>query len=199
MKSIGIVKTERITVAHAPNELLLESGAKLGPIDITYEIGSILNKINWKPTAIGPVASRIYSIFRNNSIIESGNWESEVDVSISVDDLTPGIYNYTIILDGDELSVSDMVKITVKEDFISINSPIDITYEVGSTSNEIEWKPIANSVVTSRTYSIYRNGSVVDSGTWISGENISISIDSLGVGTFNYTIILNGDELLLSA
>lgn len=42
-KSLGIVKTEYITFAEPPNELLLESGQKLGPITVAYETYGKLN------------------------------------------------------------------------------------------------------------------------------------------------------------
>ncbi|MBU2541635.1 MAG: homoserine O-acetyltransferase [Candidatus Omnitrophica bacterium] len=42
--SIGIVETKYFTFAQAPNELLLESGQKLGPITLAYETYGQLNK-----------------------------------------------------------------------------------------------------------------------------------------------------------
>ena len=35
--SIGFVETQQVTLFEAPNELCLESGVRLGPIDIAYE------------------------------------------------------------------------------------------------------------------------------------------------------------------
>jgi homoserine O-acetyltransferase len=43
-KSVGIVKTEYYTFAYPPNELILESGEKLGPITLAYETYGRLNK-----------------------------------------------------------------------------------------------------------------------------------------------------------
>jgi homoserine O-acetyltransferase len=42
--SVGIVETKYFTFAHPPNEMVLESGAKLGPIQIAYETYGTLNE-----------------------------------------------------------------------------------------------------------------------------------------------------------
>ncbi len=42
--SLGIVETKYFTFAHAPDELVLESGQKLGPITLAYETYGELNK-----------------------------------------------------------------------------------------------------------------------------------------------------------
>ena len=41
---VGTTKTEYFTFAHPPNELVLESGEKLGPITLAYETYGLLNK-----------------------------------------------------------------------------------------------------------------------------------------------------------
>jgi len=41
---VGTTKTEYFTFAHPPNEFVLESGQKLGPITIAYETYGLLNK-----------------------------------------------------------------------------------------------------------------------------------------------------------
>ncbi len=43
-KSLGIVETKAFTFANPPNELVLESGHKLGPISLAYETYGQLNK-----------------------------------------------------------------------------------------------------------------------------------------------------------
>lgn len=42
--SVGIVQTQYFTFAEAPNEMVLESGAKLGPITLAYETYGALNE-----------------------------------------------------------------------------------------------------------------------------------------------------------
>ncbi len=43
-KNVGIVKTEYFTFAEPPNEMVLESGERLGPITLAYETYGKLNK-----------------------------------------------------------------------------------------------------------------------------------------------------------
>jgi homoserine O-acetyltransferase len=43
-KSLGIVETKYFTFANSPNELILESGEKLGPISLAYETYGKLNE-----------------------------------------------------------------------------------------------------------------------------------------------------------
>jgi len=42
-ESIGFVETQYFTFAYPPDELLLESGEKLGPITLAYETYGMLN------------------------------------------------------------------------------------------------------------------------------------------------------------
>ena len=43
-KNIGIVETKYYTFAHSPDEMILESGKKLGPVTIAYETYGKLDK-----------------------------------------------------------------------------------------------------------------------------------------------------------
>ena len=70
---------------------------------------------------------------------------------------------------------------------LSISSPADITYVNGATGNSISWTITASSTGT-KDYIIYRNGTIVTTGSWTSGSPVSITIDGLAVGVYNYTI-----------
>ncbi|MHA1868394.1 MAG: hypothetical protein ACTSVB_00120, partial [Candidatus Heimdallarchaeaceae archaeon] len=68
-------------------------------------------------------------------------------------------------------------------------------FEEGSTGYTLTW------VVTDTnpsTYTIYSNGTVVSSGSWLSDQAISYSVDDLGIGTHNITIVAT-DSTGLSA
>jgi len=70
---------------------------------------------------------------------------------------------------------------------VSITHPADITYIAGSTGNKISWTITATSTSTTG-YSLLRNGSWISSGSWVPGTPISIAIDGLATGIYNYTI-----------
>ncbi|HME52686.1 MAG TPA: PQQ-binding-like beta-propeller repeat protein [Candidatus Lokiarchaeia archaeon] len=83
------------------------------PADITYVAGSTGNSISW--TIIDATTStRTYRIYRNYSSVTNGTWTSGTPVTCTVDGLSPGTYNYTIVA-GDGLGgwVVDWVIITV--------------------------------------------------------------------------------------
>ncbi len=68
---------------------------------------------------------------------------------------------------------------------LSIDSPDDVTYDAGTSGHSIEWS--VESGLVPGSYMIERNGSVVASGTW-DGSSISLSIDGLDVGVYEFFI-----------
>ena len=82
------------------------------PGDITYSSGTTGNKISWNITDSSVGNTTMYNIYRNGLPLVSGWWTSLV--IISVDGLSIGSYNYTIIAsDGLDSSVQDTVVVTV--------------------------------------------------------------------------------------
>ncbi len=70
----------------------------------------------------------------------------------------------------------------------TITSPPDITYMVGAVGNEISWT-ITDTSMASPAYSIYRNGTLVDSNTWVNATPVVQDIDGLDTGVYNYTVV----------
>jgi hypothetical protein len=92
------------------------------------------------------------------------------------------------LLDGWE--VSNGYNPLVSDDSVppEIDSPADIPYYVGDTGHSITWNPTDEHPVR---YEILRNGVSIRTGGWNSTiEIISISVDGLGIGSWNYTIIV---------
>ncbi|MFW9915268.1 MAG: ABC transporter substrate-binding protein [Candidatus Thorarchaeota archaeon] len=83
---------------------------------------------------------------------------------------------------------SDGIREIPNSDSVSptIDSPPDLAYAVGRVGNSIIWHP---SDLNPASYAIYRNGSVNASDVW-DGSSISISIDGLALGRYNFTIIV---------
>ncbi|MGM0687388.1 MAG: hypothetical protein ACQET3_10495, partial [Promethearchaeati archaeon] len=108
--------------------------------------------------------------------------------SLGVDGLDVGTYNYTLVVyDTSGNWVSDTVFVTVVDTTPpTIDSPEDIEYEFGSTGHNITWTPTDE---LPDQYEVYRNGSLIDSGEW-NGSPISLGVDGLDVGTYNYTLVV---------
>ncbi|HME53510.1 MAG TPA: PQQ-binding-like beta-propeller repeat protein [Candidatus Lokiarchaeia archaeon] len=72
----------------------------------------------------------------------------------------------------------------------SITHPSGITYTAGSTGHSISWTIMASILGTGIPgYTIYRNGTSVISSSWISESPVTLSIDGLSAGIYNYTIV----------
>ncbi|MGQ4873628.1 MAG: DUF3344 domain-containing protein [Promethearchaeia archaeon] len=68
-----------------------------------------------------------------------------------------------------------------------IDSPIDVYYQVGTTGNTITWNPYDQ---VPAYYVIYKNGTVYAKDTW-NGSAITVNIDGLAVGIYNFTCFVN--------
>ncbi len=154
------------------------------PDDMLYEVGSTGNNITWSPSDANPAT---YEVLRNATIVESGPWDGG-SITVNIDGLDVGVYNYTLVVyDESGNSNADTVMVTVQDTTAPIvDHPDDVQYEYGTTGHAITWNP---SDATPATYEILRNGTVVESGTW-DGSPITIDIDGLDVGVYNYTLIV---------
>ncbi len=157
------------------------------PSDITYPEGTSGHSIIWTGTDDNP---SIYSVYRDDILVSSSSWSSGIGITYNVDGLSEGTYNFTIVLtDADDLSVSDIVWVTVTHAFITpiINQPDDITYTEGTTGYSIAWTGTDDNP---STYSIYRDDVQVSYSSWSSGVVILYNVDGLSEGTYNFTIVL---------
>jgi hypothetical protein len=114
------------------------------------------------------------------------------EISISVDFTPISMGNYTLRIwtagKSDEAGSLDVtVSTTYDENAPLIDSPTDIEYEYLATGNGITWIP---SDPNPDDYSIFRNGTIVGSGGW-NGSSISILVDWLIPGVYEYTLIVN--------
>ncbi|MFX1512350.1 MAG: Ig-like domain-containing protein [Promethearchaeota archaeon] len=158
------------------------------PSDVSYEVGDTGTTIMW--TITEPNADR-YNITRDGIVVQSGPYTSGISILIDVDGLSIGSYTYKIgANDTFGNYATDMVIVTITADFTapSVSSPSDVSYEEGSTGNEITWT-ITDS--NPDKYNVTRNGIVVQSGLYASGVLILINIDGLSIGSYTYKIGAN--------
>ncbi|MFW9965414.1 MAG: hypothetical protein ACFFCX_17710, partial [Candidatus Sifarchaeia archaeon] len=158
------------------------------PVDQDVVEGSSGNQITWSPYDLHPSS---YQIYREHVLVKSGTWNSSLEtITFSVDGLTLGVYNVTIVVfDTTSRKTIDTVFITVYDGTPPVvDHPADIDYPDGDTGYSITWSPTDLHPVS---YQILREGVQVKSGTWnSSSETISISVDGLSIGSYNYTIVL---------
>ncbi|MHA2495157.1 MAG: CARDB domain-containing protein [Candidatus Hodarchaeales archaeon] len=152
--------------------------------DLTCEIDSNLN-LSWVPVDNNPAN---YTVFKNSGIDTTGDWISGFPITASLDSLTLGVYNYTLVVeDDDDNLANDTVFVTVVPDTFApqLSSKGKVTYEVGSTNNIITWTATDSNP---GSYSITQDSSPVKSDIWTSNVPITINIDGLLVGTYSYAI-----------
>lgn len=73
-------------------------------------------------------------------------------------------------------------------DGMTVNSPTDIMYDIYQTGFTISWR-ITDPDAVDPVYTIYRDGLQIENSEWVSGTLIPISVDGLGVGIYNFSII----------
>ncbi|MBD3158964.1 MAG: hypothetical protein GF309_09270 [Candidatus Lokiarchaeota archaeon] len=156
------------------------------PADIEYDEGSTGHSITWNPDDVSPDS---YVVFRNGSEEESGNWDGS-SITVPVDGLGLGVYNFTIVVNNTGgYSVADIVFVTVVDGTPpTINEPGDIWFDEGDSGWSISWNPDDDHPAS---YEIFRNGTLVKSGAWNSTEEtITISLEGLSGGVYNYTAVV---------
>ena len=155
------------------------------PADIQYNEGSSSNTIDW--TATDTHAAN-YEVFQNGSSYTTGPWVSGVPISIDINFLNEGVYNFTIVVfDTNGNSRQDEVIVVVVDATTpGTSTPSDINYEHGSGGNNLTW---TGADLHALNYVVYKNGSEHASGPWVTTIAFNVSIDGFIPGIYNLTII----------
>jgi hypothetical protein len=156
------------------------------PVDIYYNEDDTGYSITWSPSDLLPSS---YVIYMEGSVLISGAWNSSAEsITVSVDGLAFGAYNYTIVVtDTTGHSTLDQVWVYVQDGTApTIDHPADFDYDEGETGNTIIWNPDDSHP---KNFTIYKDGTVENSGSW-DGSTITIDVDGLSPGVYNYTIVV---------
>ncbi|MHA2192140.1 MAG: hypothetical protein ACXAAR_01795 [Candidatus Thorarchaeota archaeon] len=158
------------------------------PPDVSYNEGEVGSSITWDPSDLHPLN---YTIDKDGIPIKSGTWNSSLEtITVSVEGLSLGTYDYTLeVFDIGGNPASDVVRVTVGDGTPpNIDSPLNVTYAEGTPLQSITWDPTDSYPLS---YVIYRNSVQIKSGTWNdTAETISISVSGLGLGLYNYSILV---------
>ena len=158
--------------------------------DVSYLEGATGYYITWIPVDANPYS---YEIYRDTVLIDAGLWSSNSPITVNVDGLIGfSNYNFTLVvsdLGGLTTSNTVWVSVTSKDNFPpTIDSPADIEYEVGTPGVTISWTATDSNP---GTYTVIRMDKVLISSYWTSGKKITVPVDGLAVGEYNYTIVVS--------
>ncbi len=157
--------------------------------DLEYIVGRTNNYISWILEDDNPGT---YNILREGIMLVSDTpWTDGLNVTINVDLLSLGIYNYTLVAkDTFDNEATSTIFVTVREldpPPLITTSNNNLEYQFGTTGNFISWILEDDNP---DTYEIYRDGILFTlTASWTDGQNISINVDLLPVGTYNYTLV----------
>ena len=153
------------------------------PQDFSYELGAGGNSITWEASDLRLDS---YVVYRNGSVIDSGAADG-VNLTVDVDGLDIGVYNYTIVVNDTlgKTSIDTAIVTVLDSTPPELDHPDDIDCELGSTGNAITWNPTD---LEPDSYKLYQEGSLVEEGPW-PGTVIEYSVDGLGVGTYVFTLV----------
>ena len=155
-----------------------------GSTDFTLEQGDA-GVVEWNATDYNPSS---YVLYQNEILLSSLTWISAEIVSIDISTLVAGEYNFTIIfMDEYGNSVSNTVLVIIEDTTApTVSSPADISYQQGETGNILIWTVTD---LNNGTFVAYLNDTQISDATvWLSGDQIQLNVDDLGVGVHTITM-----------
>ena len=155
------------------------------PTDIQYEAGTTGNEVTWSPTSNSPSH---YTVFRDGSEVGSGPWDGS-PIAVDVDGNDPGTFVYELVVShatGHTITDSILVVVVDTTAPVFVSTPSDMSFAVGTTGNLLNWT--ATELYPDQ-YELWIDGVLDSSGAW-DGSTISVSVDGLGAGTHNCTLVL---------
>ena len=174
------------------------------PDDVAFEFGAKGYEILWHAYDSNPKNYTIdciiqyndtlygnYTAFHSFTNISQPDWTFTDSKGGDISILLNGLYlgNYTFVLtafDEFDQTSSDSVFVEIYPD---IRAPVidpsdDISYEEGYTGYEVTWDVEENNPLC---YNLTLDGTTIMNGTW-RGENITVNVDGLDVGTHLYNM-----------
>jgi len=170
------------------------------PTNNSYLANSSSNFITWS-NLTDNIASGKYTVFRNDTVINSGSWSHGGDIQVAIDtNIGLGLFNYTLQF-NDSAGIDGQVHtvwITINDgtDPFVDNLEVGGPYEANSTGNMINWTLGDNA--GPGYYRVLVNDSVHPDHGWTTWANTTpINVDvltNIGLGAFNYTIEFNDTQ-----
>jgi hypothetical protein len=152
--------------------------------DFSYEYGDDVSTFEWVVTDDNP---SYYWIMDGAIPVAFGPWDG-LNIPFDLEGLPLGTYNFTLIIQDDDLQfVMDSVIITIEDTTDPmINHPLDLVIPPNNGSFTIPWT--AHDLLN-HNYEVYQNGTLVDSGSW-DNTGLSFDIPSLDVGVYEFELVV---------
>ncbi|MBN2230182.1 MAG: right-handed parallel beta-helix repeat-containing protein [Candidatus Thorarchaeota archaeon] len=173
-------------IDHHPNQMTDTIEPVIdSPSDLIIESGNIGYTVTWDADDLYPDT---YEVWENDSVIYTGRWMGGI-IEYDLSPLHYGLWNYTIaVYDGAGNRAEDTVFVNAIDTTSPIiDSPVDFSYEGGSSSNWINWTP---SDFNPSAYHVELETGFFEDGSW-SGGRINVSIDGLSLGVHTFTLHVN--------
>ncbi|MCH8907358.1 MAG: hypothetical protein IH840_09745, partial [Candidatus Heimdallarchaeota archaeon] len=174
-----------VQIVSPPNPTIIGFG------DVTEETGTLLAHLEWIPSSSIP---DYYDLQHDGRLISSGPWSSGEVLSFDINDISLqlGDHVYRLFV-YDELGnfADDVVVVTVSDSVSpSINPGGDVTIETGTVNNVLLWDLTD---FHPDTYELSFQGTVIETGTWLSGDSFLVNLDhlTLDLGIYVYELRVN--------
>jgi parallel beta-helix repeat protein len=150
------------------------------------------HRLNW--TVLDAITGITwYWLYKDGALVKNGSWTPNMLITAGVDGLAMGTYNYTLIVsDGFSGTRNHTTMLTVinAAPVVSLSWWYVPSTFTASTSTSIPWQ-VTDASVGNTTYTTYRNGSVIATGSWESGETIYSPVYSLEAGVYLFTMVVD--------
>ncbi|MCY3410000.1 MAG: BspA family leucine-rich repeat surface protein [Candidatus Heimdallarchaeota archaeon] len=154
--------------------------------DLTAELGADID-FSWNITDSNP---HTYTIYLNGSIVDSGNYSSEV-ISYNLSPFDLGTYNITIIANDTFGNIEFVQRMITVVDTTSpiVSSPVNLQLEQ-EDDNAVILTWLATDL-KAQNVSFYIDGNKINETSWISNQNISFSITQFfNLGQYNFSVLV---------
>ncbi|MHA2100899.1 MAG: hypothetical protein ACW99A_19675, partial [Candidatus Kariarchaeaceae archaeon] len=193
-----------ISLNYVPSSFDFEVEDTLAPtrvsepaLDTTINETSVGNVLVWNYTDPHPGNYNI-SVNAVPDVIQN-SWDNATTITYNIDHLIAGpvVFVYSIelrVVDSRGNLAQHTVTVTVIDETdpnVDVPQADDLIVE-GTTDNFVNWTVSDNHPDNFTIYQTGSNGTeiAVKQGSWSDGENLFYNIDGLGLGTYNFTILI---------
>ena len=155
--------------------------------------GTLGNSLSWSAYDLNPGQ---YFLYRNGTLVTSSTWTSNFPISASIDDLTPGTYNFTIVVKDSSLNEIQGTRfvyvLTNGSILFNLKPNSAIISNFGSKNTTLSW---IISSIQGGLYSINVDGTIIH-GTWTPNTPIYYTLPDLSLGEHSVTFTVTNSFTL---